>query len=142
MSDNASSVGSPKTKPKNRLIASNRVKGTAVYRPDGQKVGTVHSFIVDKLTGQVGYAVLSFGGFLGLGQRYHPLPWRSLTYDLDREGYVVDVDKAMLEGSPSYRPDDAPEFDDAYGERVSRAEERRVGKEGVSTCRSRWAPYH
>src|SRR3546814_3873831 len=56
MSDNASSVGSPKTKPKNRLIASNRVKGTAVYRRDGQKVGTVHSFIVDKLTGQVGYA--------------------------------------------------------------------------------------
>jgi hypothetical protein len=75
--------------------------------------------MVDKITGQVAYAVLSFGGFLGLGQRYHPLPWQSLRYDTGREGYVVNVDKAMLEGSPSYRPDDAPDFDDAYGERIS-----------------------
>lgn len=119
MSDNGSSVGQGNAKPQNRLIASNRVEGTTVYGRDGQKVGTVHSFIVDKLSGQVAYAVLSFGGFLGLGQKYHPLPWGSLTYDLDREGYVVNVDKAMLEGSPSYRPDDAPEFDNAYGERIS-----------------------
>lgn len=119
MSVRSSSVGPASTKPKNRLIASNRVEGTTVYGRDGQKVGTVHSFMVDKLSGQVAYAVLSFGGFLGLGQSYHPLPWGSLTYDLDREGYVVNVDKTMLEGSPSYRPDDAPEFDDAYGERIS-----------------------
>jgi hypothetical protein len=109
----------PATKPVNRFIASNRVEGTTVYGPDGRKVGTVHSFMVDKLTGRVAYAVLSFGGFLGLGQRYHPLPWSSLRYDMGREGYVVNVDKAMLEGSPSYRPDDAPEFDDAYGDRIS-----------------------
>jgi hypothetical protein len=119
MSDHVSSVGQANAKPQNRLIASNRVEGTTVYGRDGKKIGTVHSFIVDKLSGQVAYAVLSFGGFLGLGQKYHPLPWDSLTYDLDREGYVVNVDKAMLDGSPSYRPDDAPEFDEAYGERVS-----------------------
>lgn len=109
----------PAPKPVKRFVASNRVEGTTVYGPDGRKLGTVHSFMVDKLTGQVAYAVLSFGGFLGLGQRYHPLPWSSLRYDGAREEYVVNVDKAMLEGSPSYRPDDAPEFDDGYGERIS-----------------------
>jgi len=119
MSDNGPSVGQANAKPQNRLIASNRIEGTTVYGRDGQKVGSVHSFIVDKLSGQVAYAVLSFGGFLGLGQKYHPLPWGSLTYDLDREGYVVNVDKAMLDGSPSYRPDDAPDLDEAYGERIS-----------------------
>ena len=115
MSDDTTTTG----KPVHRLIASNRVEGTTAYNMDGDKVGTVHSFMVDKLTGQVAYAVLSFGGFLGLGQRYHPLPWESLRYDPGCEGYIVNVDKAMLEGSPSYRPDEAPEFDDDYGERVS-----------------------
>ena len=75
--------------------------------------------MVDKVTGQIAYAVLSFGGFLKLGQSYHPLPWSSLTYNMDRGGYVVDVDRGTLEGSPSYRIDDAPEFDDAYGKRIS-----------------------
>jgi hypothetical protein len=112
-------AGPASAKPMNRLIASNRVEGTSVYGRDGSKVGSVHSFMVDKLTGQVAYAVLSFGGFLGLGQKYHPLPWDSLNYDVGREGYVVNVDKTLLEGSPSYRPDDAPVFDDAYGERIS-----------------------
>jgi hypothetical protein len=104
---------------KKRLIASNRVEGTTVYGRDGHKLGSVHSFMVDKLSGQVAFAVLSFGGFLGLGQRYHPLPWQALSYDVEKEGYVVNVDKTLLEGSPSYRPDDAPEFDDSYGERIS-----------------------
>ena len=106
-------------KPKNRFVASNVVANPSVYDRDGHKVGTVHSFIVEKRTGQVAYAILSFGGFLGLGQKYHPLPWGSLVYDVEREGYLVNIDKAKLEGSPSYRPDDAPEFNDAYGQRVS-----------------------
>lgn len=119
MPGNASSDQQASTKPKNRFVASNLLANPIVYDGDGHKLGTVHSFIVEKRTGQVAYAVLSFGGFLGLGQSYHPLPWGSLAYDLVRDGYLVNVDKAMLEGSPSYRPDDAPRFDDAYGQRVS-----------------------
>jgi len=104
---------------RNRLITSNPSVSMTAFARDGRKLGSVHSFIVDKPTGQVAYAVLSFGGFLGLGQKYHPVPWNVLVYDGERDGYVVDVDKALLEGSPSYRPDDAPEFNEAYGERIS-----------------------
>lgn len=107
------------TTPKNRLIASKPAENMAVFARDGRKLGSVHSLIVAKPTGRVAFAILSFGGFLGLGQKYHPVPWAVLAYDADRDGYVVEVDKAMLEGSPSYRPDDAPEFSEAYGERIS-----------------------
>jgi len=116
---NTSSVQQGSAHPNNRFVASNLVTNPVAFDRGGHKLGTVHSFIVEKRTGQVAYAILSFGGFLGLGQSYHPLPWGSLAYDLVRDGYVVNVDKAMLEGSPSYRPDDAPQFDDAYGQRVS-----------------------
>lgn len=119
MPGNISSDQQASAKPKDRFVASNLVTNPVIYDRDGHKLGTIHSFIVDKRTGQVAYAILSFGGFLGLGQTYHPLPWGSLAYDLGRDGYLVNVDKAMLEGSPSYRPDDAPQFDEAYGQRVS-----------------------
>ncbi|MEP7005381.1 MAG: PRC-barrel domain-containing protein, partial [Sphingomonas bacterium] len=75
------------------LIASNKIEGTTVYNEDGDKLGTIHNFMVDKLSGQVEYAVLTFGGLFGLGADYYPLPWDSLTYDTDQDGYVVDIDK-------------------------------------------------
>ncbi len=101
------------------LIASDRVEGTKVYGRDGDKLGTVHNFMVDKRSGQVAYVVISTGGFLGLGQSYHPLPWSAFSYDEAQAGYVVQVDKRMLDGAPSFRPDNAPVFDDAYGRRIS-----------------------
>ena len=61
-----------------RLIASNKVEGTAVYNRQGERLGSVYNFMVDKISGQVAYAVMSFGGFLGIGDSYHPLPWKSL----------------------------------------------------------------
>ena len=64
-----------------RLIASNKVEGTAVYNRQGEKLGSVYNFMVDKRSGKVEYAVMSFGGFLGMGDSYHPLPWSVLTYD-------------------------------------------------------------
>ncbi len=85
-----------------RLIASNRVEGTAVYNRQGERLGAVHHFMVDKITGQVAYAVMSFGGFLGIGERYHPLPWTVLTYDPGKGAYVVDLDKDTLQGAPSF----------------------------------------
>ena len=85
-----------------RLIASNKVEGTAVYNRAGERLGTVYNFMVDKISGQVAYAVLSFGGFLGLGESYHPLPWRALAYDTQLGGYVVDVDKDRLTEAPRY----------------------------------------
>ncbi len=101
-----------------RLIASSKVEGTAVYNRQGEHLGTVYNFMVDKFTGQVGYVVMSFGGFLGIGESYHPLPWKSLTYDRRLGGYVVDIDKDRLEEAPRYGAGEDPFADPAYGKRL------------------------
>ena len=101
-----------------RLIASNKVEGTAVYNRQGERLGSVYNFMVDKISGQVAYAVMSFGGFLGIGDSYHPLPWKSLTYDTSQGGYVVDLDKSRLEGAPSYRSGEDPWRKRDYGRSV------------------------
>ncbi len=102
-----------------RLIASNKVEGTAVYNRQGERLGEVYNFMVDKYSGQVAYAVMSFGGFLGLGASYHPLPWRVLDYDTRMGGYVVDLDKAKLQGAPTFSQDETPNWSDReWGQRV------------------------
>lgn len=102
-----------------RLIASDKVEGTAVYNRQDEHLGTVHNFMVDKSTGRVAYAVMSFGGFLGMGQSYHPLPWRVLTYDTRRGGFVVDLDSSRLQKAPAYTATDMPNWSDrAYGNRI------------------------
>ena len=101
-----------------RLIASNKVEGTAVYNREGERLGSVYNFMVDKVSGQVAYAVMSFGGFLGIGDSYHPLPWKSLTYDTNMGGYVVDLDRSRLEGAPSYKANDDPWADRGYGRSI------------------------
>ena len=103
----------------NRLIASNKVEGTAVYNRNREKLGSIYNFMVDKRSGNVEYAVLSFGGLFGMGGDYYPLPWDVLTYDTDQGGYVVDLDKEVLEKAPHYRPGDEPTFDRDYGREVS-----------------------
>jgi hypothetical protein len=102
-----------------RLIASDKVEGTAVYNRDGDRLGSVHNVMIDKYSGQVSYAVMGFGGFLGIGERYHPLPWKALTYDTGLGGYVVGLSREQLEGAPSYARDEAPWGDPAYGRGVS-----------------------
>ena len=92
------------------LIASDKVEGTAVYDRDGVRLGTVHNFMVNKRSGQVAYAVLSFGGFLGLGESYHPLPWRTLTYDTGLGGYVVGLSRQELEATPRYPTSTIPDW--------------------------------
>ncbi len=95
-----------------RLIASSKVEGTAVYNRQGERLGTVSHFMVDKYSGQVAYAVMAFGGFLGLGKSCHPLPWRVLSYDTSKGGYVVDLDKDRLRAAPSYTEDQLPAWSD------------------------------
>ena len=100
-----------------RLIASNKVEGTSVFDAQGEKLGTIFNFMVDKDSGQVEYAVLQFGGLFGLGSDYYPLPWEKLSYDVDEGGYVVDIDKETLEDAPRYGVSE-PAYDRAYGEQV------------------------
>src|SRR5689334_15665212 len=92
----SSSPGGLATGETEHLISSSKVEGTAVYNRQGERLGTVSSFMVNKFTGQVAYAVMAFGGFLGMGQSCHPLPWRVLRYDTKVGGYVVDLDKDRL----------------------------------------------
>jgi hypothetical protein len=101
------------------LIASNKVEGTAVYGGDGRRLGSIHNFMVDKLTGRVEYAVMAYSiGFLGMGTRYYPLPWRVLSYDKRAGGYRIDLTERDLRHAPSFDRESEPRFDRNYGSRV------------------------
>ena len=111
--------GAVATDETDRLISSDKAVGTAVYNRQGEHLGSVDNLMIDKYSGQVAYAVMSFGGFLGMGESYHPLPWRTLTYDTRKGGYVVDLDRRRLETAPSYTSSSAPNWSDrTYGHRV------------------------
>jgi hypothetical protein len=102
----------------NLLLASNKVDGTKVSTRDGDALGTVYSLMIHKRTGVSTYAVLSLGGFLGIGKSYYPLPFELLSYDHVADGYVVTLDRRLLEGGPSWS-NNAPDFNQAYADRVS-----------------------
>jgi hypothetical protein len=83
------------------LIASDRVEGTPVRRSDGEKIGTIQRLMIDKLSGSVAYAVLSFGGFLGMAQKHAPIPWARLTYDPTLGAYHLDISQEELLSAPA-----------------------------------------
>lgn len=101
-----------------RLIASNKVEGTAVYGGDGRRLGSIYNFMVDKYSGRVEYAVMAYGGMLGMGQRYYPLPWEILTYDTREGGYHIDMTERDLKHAPSFDRSTEPRFDRGYHDRV------------------------
>ena len=101
------------------VISSDKVEGTAVYNPAGDKLGSIDDLMIDKRSGQVRYAVLEFGGFLGMGTDRYPLPWNMLKYDTDKEGYVVPLDKSRLEKAPRYASDTIPDYTTEYGRQVN-----------------------
>jgi hypothetical protein len=74
--------------------------------------------MIDKVSGRAIYAVMSFGGFLGMGEKYHPLPWATLKYDAQKGGYVVNLDKKLLEGAPNYDSRSEFKWTPDYGRRV------------------------
>jgi len=98
----------------NKIISSDLVEGTAVYNDDGDQLGTIDNLMIDKISGQVRYAVMEFGGFLGMGAERYPIPWTMLKYDVDRDGYVVPLDKAQLNEAPRYAVSEVPNYDDTY----------------------------
>ena len=84
------------------LIGSDKVEGTAVYGADEKKIGKIERVMLDKASGKVAYAVLSFGGFLGMGEDYYPTPWSLLKYDTNLGGYRANFTKDQLEKAPKY----------------------------------------
>jgi hypothetical protein len=94
------------------LIGSDKVVGTAVYGRDNEKIGEIERVMIEKASGSVSYAVLSFGGFLGIGDDYYPLPWSSLKYDTDIGGYRVGVTQEQLNRAPKHAADDNWDWSD------------------------------
>ncbi|MCA1454175.1 PRC-barrel domain-containing protein [Bradyrhizobium sp. BRP22] len=106
------------------LIGSDKVEGTAVYGAENQRIGSIERVMIDKISGHVAYAVLGFGGFLGIGDDHYPLPWQSLKYDTGLGGYVTGITEDQLRGAPKYssesswnwsNPSVARSIDDYYG---------------------------
>jgi hypothetical protein len=95
------------------LIGSDKVEGTDVYNPNGDRVGTIERVMIDKISGKVAYSVMSFGGFLGLGSDYYPLPWSLLKYNENLGGYEVNITEDQLRKAPKFRKDEPW----AYGSR-------------------------
>ena len=84
------------------LISAHRVQGTRVFNRGGEHIGDVEDVMINRRTGQVAFAIMSFGGWLGIGEKFHPLPWSLLDYDPAQEGYVIDIEREALERAPSY----------------------------------------
>jgi hypothetical protein len=118
---NLHTTGSLETRETASLIGSDKVEGTAVYRSNGDKIGQIQRVMIGKQSGKVGYAVMGFGGFLGMGEEYYPLPWSLLKYNPRLEGYEVNISDAQLQGAPKYTTHEtwdwssrAPAIDDYY----------------------------
>lgn len=103
-----------------RLVAADEVEGTAVLDANGSKIGTIERLMLDKRSGEVAYAVLSFGGFLGVGERHYPLPWPGLAYNQEEDAYVADLTAEKLKDAPSWSAGEPADLaDEAYCREVS-----------------------
>ncbi|NPD69820.1 PRC-barrel domain-containing protein (plasmid) [Lichenicola cladoniae] len=98
-----------------RVIAASKVSGTSVYSEAGEKLGNVYDVMLNKVSGKAEYAILSFGGFLGIGDKYHPLPWNQLKYEPRQGGYVINLSRDRLEGAPAYAASEMSVWDDLRG---------------------------
>jgi hypothetical protein len=114
----ATTTGSIDQRETTSLIGSDKVEGTAVYGPDREKIGSIERVMIDKISGKVAYAVLSFGGFFGMGEDYYPVPWSTLDYDTSLSGYRVNFTREQL--------DRAPKYTESQGWNWSRENDRKV----------------
>jgi hypothetical protein len=99
------------------LIESDRVEGTTVYDPQGNNIGSIKRVMIEKIGGRVAYAVMSFGGFLGMGSQEHAIPWSKLTYDTNLGGYRTDITEKQLSGAPAFARDRDADWSDRSRER-------------------------
>jgi hypothetical protein len=114
----AGTIERPGTETKQHaLIASDRVEGTVVRRMSGERIGTIQRLMIDKVSGNVAYAVLRFGGFLGIGDKHLPIPWSSLKYDSTTQAYHICISDAELANAPSYATDADFDWGDRSQER-------------------------
>ncbi len=87
------------------LVSSSDVNGTEVYGPGGSHIGSIDHLMIDKQSGNVAYAVMGFGGFLGMGEEHQPVPWSKLQFDTGKNGFVTDITEEQVKGAPERRDD-------------------------------------
>ncbi len=85
-----------------QAILTSKVKGTSVYGTNGEKLGHVEDIVLDKTSNNIMFAVIGFGGVLGVGEKYHPVPWSVLSYDKAAGHYVVPLSKETVKAAPVY----------------------------------------
>ncbi|MGL5837305.1 MAG: PRC-barrel domain-containing protein [Sphingorhabdus sp.] len=102
------------------LISSDKVEGTAVFNQQNERLGTIKNIMIDKVSGQARYAVMSFGGFLGMGEDHYPIPWNQLNYDTSAGGYRVNLNEEQLRDAPRYGGDTQPNYEPDYNSSIDR----------------------
>jgi sporulation protein YlmC with PRC-barrel domain len=106
-------------KPFRRVLSASTMKGDSVRNSAGEDLGKIDQIMIDIPTGQVAYAVLSFGGVLGMGDKLFAVPWSSLTVDEDEQCFILDVDKETLKSAPGFDKDNWPDMADvSWGESI------------------------
>src|SRR5215207_7401850 len=101
------------------LISADKVEGTTIYNRSKENIGKIHKVMINKRTGKVAYVVVQYGGLMGVGSDYYPMPWNVLDYDTSYGGYVVDMTKERLQNAPHYAGSSEPNwFDRSYNEQV------------------------
>jgi len=98
---------------RSQVVSAGTVTGNDVRNPQGKDLGKIEEIMLDSAQGRVAYAVLSFGGFLGMGDKLFAIPWESLTLDTDEKCFILDVDKEVLEAAPGFDKDNWPNFADS-----------------------------
>ena len=99
-------------RPDRRVLSASTITGDAVKNPDGEKLGDIKDIMIDTETGRVAYAVLSFGGFLGLGDKLFAIPWSAMRLHDTEHAFVLNVNKETLENAPGFDKDKWPDFAD------------------------------
>ena len=106
--------------PFRRVLSASSLAKDSVFNRMDEKVGSIKEIMIDVPSGRVAYAVLSVGGFLGIGERLFAIPWEALTLDEDRKCFVFDVDKQRLENAPGFDKDNWPDMaDSSWGRAVN-----------------------
>jgi uncharacterized protein YrrD len=100
------------------LIASDKVEGTNVYRSNGEKIGQIERVMLGKKSGKVAFAVMSFGGFLGLGHDHYPVPWERLSFNEMLGGYEVNITDRELQSAPKFDPANEWQWDRTHDREV------------------------
>ncbi len=95
-----------------KLMGAETLIGNAVFNPDGEKLGLIREFMIDMDTGEIAYAVLSYGGFLGIANKLFAVPWRALTLDTEHHRFTLKIGSEVLKDAPGFDKNQWPSMAD------------------------------